>query len=141
MKTQTRVNAKNENIVIGILVVVLCFVFALFVDALNVFWKLALIMSSMLSFACGMVASDRRIGFLGAFFISFFLSPVVGFIFAVTSPQNEDDEYLEKMRELAESNVHTSSIADQLYKLNELRRDGILTEDEFATQKEKLLNS
>ena len=45
------------------------------------------------------------------------------------------------MLEVAENNVPGTSVADQLYKLNELRKDGVITENEFNAQKEKLLNS
>lgn len=49
------------------------------------------------SFVIGIVGSNRKIGFLGVFFISLLLSPLIGLIFALTSKNKEDEQYKEEL--------------------------------------------
>ncbi|MCF8448952.1 MAG: SHOCT domain-containing protein [Taibaiella sp.] len=53
----------------------------------------------------------------------------------------KDDEYKEKMLERAAASAPALSVAEELTKLNELRKEGVITDDEFAIQKERLLNA
>jgi len=53
----------------------------------------------------------------------------------------QDEAYQERLFEVSSQLASSSSVADQLHKLNELRKDGVLTDDEFESQKYKLLNS
>ena len=46
----------------------------------------------------GFIGMEKRIGFLGAFFVSLLFSPLIGFIVAVVSPSNEK---IAKDKELA----------------------------------------
>ncbi len=88
-----------------------------------------------------MLGRDRKIGVLGAYALSLLLSPLIGLIMTLSSTKLIDEEYQEKMLDIAENKTAASSIADQLYKLNELRIQGVLSDEEFTIQKERLLNS
>ena len=69
MKKQ--VTAKDDLIVIAILLVIVVVACLLFSDILSLYWKLVFIVSTLLSYACGMVGKTRKIGFTKAFFIAF----------------------------------------------------------------------
>ncbi len=45
----------------------------------------------------GVIASKRKLGFFGGFILSLILSPLIGFIFAILSPNLADIEFKEKM--------------------------------------------
>ena len=51
------------------------------------------------------------------------------------------EEQAPEVAEEAPSPVPTADLAEQLKKLAELREQGILTEDEFAAEKKKLLGT
>jgi len=103
---------------------------------------LLLISHTIISLIAAGIGKGRKIGFITAFFVSFLTSIVVGFIIVFNSPKLKDEEYKLKMLELTGSNNKASaSVADELLKLNELRKEGIITEEEFAVQKSKVLNS
>ena len=51
----------------------------------------------------GMIGKERKIGFGLAFFLAVLLSPVVGFVFVLSPPGIKDEEYQEKMLEMAEN--------------------------------------
>jgi hypothetical protein len=53
----------------------------------------------------------------------------------------KDEEYKQKMLERAGANAPTLSVAEELSKLNDLRKEGTISHDEFAIQKDRLLNS
>jgi len=50
-------------------------------------------------FVVGAVGSSRKLGFAEAFFISLFLSPLVGLIFALTSKNKKAEKYEREMLE------------------------------------------
>lgn len=57
--------------------------------------------------------------------------------------KKEVKEAIYKAQEMAQQNNSTTSssgVADELIKLNELKNQGVLSEEEFAEQKKKLLN-
>lgn len=93
-----------------------------------------------LCFVVGLLGIERKIGYGWAFIASFFLSPLVGFVLTMVSPKFKDEEYKQKMFEVADRATSTLA-ADQLFKLNELRKEGVLTEEEFQSQKQKILNT
>ena len=108
------------------------------------FVRMLLIINIISSGVIGLIGRNRRIGFGGAFFLSLLASPVVGLIATLISPTREDEAYKERMMELTEQGTQTqqvssSNTADQLYKLNELRKDGVLTQEEFDSEKAKIL--
>ncbi len=123
-----------------ILITLIYFAMLVFIASyLTMFWVLVFTLSYIFTVAAGMIGKDRKIGFWPAFLIASFI-PVLGFIFALISPKKEDEAYRERMMEIAEQN-NASSVADQLYRLNELRKEGVLSDEEFAMQKDRLLNS
>lgn len=139
MGTRKQKKLGSDEIALVILSEVAGIVLVCSVDFLSNFIKLSFIYCFLLSIIPAFIGKERKIGFLKAFFASFLLSPLIGFIVAATSSRLHDEQYQEKMLTLAENSV-SSSVADQLHKLNELRKEGVLTNEEFSLQKEKLLN-
>jgi hypothetical protein len=105
-----------------------------------------------LSFIAGYIGSDRKIGFWGGFLLSIFLSPLIGFIVVALSKVSQQEEYeeeilqtqIQQQKTLERISEQTAagtqlSISDEILKLKDLQERGILTEDEFETQKRKLL--
>lgn len=113
-------------------------------------------------------ASARGRSGVGFFFLSLLLSPLLGLIVLLLIPnlaqadsvtalrareeeqkqeatRREHERHLESLKALTASktvqvpSVTATSTADELAKLAQLRDRGILTEDEFRTQKETLL--
>lgn len=102
----------------------------------------------VLSAIVGAIGGERKIGVAGAFFVSLFLSPLIGLIITISSPRKEDEKIKEESLNLQRQQVETlssiknnGSIADELIKLSELKDKGILTLEEFEIQKQKILNS
>ena len=140
MKTEQEERANADLTVIAILVGLALFLIICFLDSLGTYFRAVSIMCILLSFVVGIIAKDRKIGFPIAFFISLLLSPLIGLVITLNSAKTKDEEYKEKMLEIVENNAVSSSVADQLHKLNELRKEGVLTDEEFNEQKEKLLH-
>lgn len=102
------------------------------------------------SFVVGFIGIGRKIGFWGAFGVSLLLSPIIGFIIALVSKNEEDEAYKEKILTVQQdqqealkkiSVTKTVSIADELEKLKRLREDNMITADEFEKLKNKVINS
>ena len=105
------------------------------------------------SFVVGFVGSGRKIGFLGAFFLSLLLSPLIGLIVALVSKNEADEAYKEKVLTVQQKQQETLmklsstekpkivSIADELEKLKRLREENLITEDEFQNLKNKVIYS
>ena len=110
----------------------------------------------MLSFVVAVIAGNRGRSVFGFFLLSMVLSPVISGIILLASPVVEPDDPDEREREEAEwrrsearklteavapvAPTVTVSLADELTKLAALRDKGVLTEDEFAGQKRRLLS-
>ena len=95
-------------------------------------------------------AMNKNIGFFGAWIIGAGIGTLIAFVLGtniglgagivssliavVTSSTKSEykDEPPQKK---------SSSVADELTKLNQLKSNGVITEDEFQEQKKKLLNS
>jgi hypothetical protein len=106
----------------------------------------------LLSFVGGYIGSDRKIGFFGAFALCLFLSPLIGIIIAALSKYEYEEEYentvletqvkqqatLEKIVEQA-AQKSTVSVSDELIKLKSLMDQGVLSEQEFEVQKQRIL--
>jgi len=56
----------------------------------------------VLAIVCAALGSERRIGFIGAFFASIFLSPLIGFIIVLASERNSTTILTPKWKELQE---------------------------------------
>ena len=101
--------------------------------------KMGILFSLPFCIAVGLIGKKREIGYGKAVIISLFVSPIIGLIFALLSPNVKDEEYKQKMLELA-ANKNQASNLDELLKLNELRKDGAITQEEFDIEKTKILN-
>lgn len=101
----------------------------------------------------GAIGSGRKIGFLGAFFFSLLLSPLIGIIITMLSPSAEDEAYkkeilqatknlslLKAKDENAETVTQTNTVHD-LEVLHDLMTKGILTEEEYLLKKTKILEN
>lgn len=98
----------------------------------------------------GLIAAQRGRSGFGFFFLSLLLSPLLGLIAVVATPNlaQEDARAREResdrsfQRNLAASAVPqpVASFADEVEKLAALRERGVITHDEFAAEKSKLLS-
>jgi hypothetical protein len=133
-----KATGKKDTTLFALIVGVAGLIFVFTSGSLGSQWRTFGITFFFFCFVVAFIGSARSIGFGGAFFASFFLSPVIGLIITLTSSKIKDGELKEKMLEAAEK-TNPALVADQLYKLNELRKEGVLTDEEFNVQKEKLL--
>ena len=134
---QTQKASRNDGVVIAIILIAAVFLLLMYDTYFSSFGHMLIGAHLVLSFIAGMIARDRRIGFGTVFLVSLLLSSIVGFVIALTSKSLKDVEETKKMQEI----VYTTSVAEQLLKLNELRKEGILTDEEFQAQKAKLLGA
>ena len=107
----------------------------------------------ILSFVVGFIGNDRKIGFGGAFFISLIFSPLIGLIFTLISKTNAEEKYRESvletqrsqqesLKKLSESKVtQKNSIADEIEKLQSLKNNNIISEEEFVRLKNKIIDT
>lgn len=104
----------------------------------------------VLSIIIGVVGSSRKIGFLGGFFLSLLLSPLIGIIITVSSKTNDairyEKEILETQKKQHETleqikSQNVSSIADDLKKIKELLLNSVITEEEFEKMKKKIISN
>ena len=79
------------------------------------------------------IGDKRRIGAITTFFVCLILSPIVGFIAVMDSPKKADGNVATNKA------VKEIDYTEQLTRLNDLRKDGALTEEEFNSEKQKLL--
>lgn len=100
------------------------------------------------AFIVGIIGANRKIGFGGALFISLLLSPLIGIIITATSKTDEDvkmeQEALKIQKEQLDALANqkpSTSIADELKKLADLKESGVITEEEFEAQKQKILSA
>lgn len=98
----------------------------------------------VLSIVAGIIGDKRKIGFVGAFFLSLFLSPIIGLIITCLSKSLSTEKHesimLEKANEQSEALRQISKVnyTDELIKLKQLLDADILTKEEFEVEKEKL---
>lgn len=99
------------------------------------------------SLAVGAIGANRNIGFGGAFFLSLFLSPVIGLIFTLVSKSDDqikfETELLSNAKKQTEGilNAGGKSFTDELFKLKSLLDSGLITREEFEIEKENLRSS
>ena len=103
-------------------------------------WQIVLIFLilfyPLLCIGVGAIGKNRKIGFWGAFLISFFLTPIIGIIIALISP--ERDRPVIKDQSKTDTAI---SVADELKKIQELKDAGTITDEEFTDLKNKLLKN
>lgn len=83
----------------------------------------------VLSMFVGAISKKRKLGEWPGFLLSLLLSPLIGFLIALSSPR----------KDFMVNGNHSPIIADEIEKLSNLRASGVLTEEEFNAQKAKLL--
>lgn len=90
------------------------------------------------SLIIGFVGEKKTIGFFGAFFVSLLLSPIIGLVITMLS---KDKAQLQKEQALINMALTTNqiSVAEEIGKLADLKERGLITQDEFDNQKEKIL--
>lgn len=84
------------------------------------------------SLIVGIAGSDTSMGFLGSFFLSLLLSPIIGFIIVLILPSEKD---------IRKRNAASVSTADELAKFKQLHTDGVISDAEFIKQRKRLLNN
>ncbi len=98
----------------------------------------------VLSFVVAVIAANRGRSVFGFFLLSLVLSPIISGIILVSSPviepEEDDDRGRDEPAEQPAARPVQLSTADELMKLAALRDKGVLTEDEFAGQKRRLLS-
>lgn len=102
----------------------------------------------LFSLIVGFIGSGRRIGFLGACFLSLILSPVIGLIITVISKSKLDEEMQIRQIELQKEQVellkgkkpgsNQDNYTEELEKLASLRDRKVINEEEFQKLKTKL---
>lgn len=85
------------------------------------------------SMLCGAYAHTLDRGFLGYFLLSMVLSPIIVFILLLIIGKKNTENIV-----VVEQKVTTTNI-DELMKLGELLEKGLISKEEFETQKAKLL--
>jgi phosphate/sulfate permease len=98
------------------------------------------------SLVAGVVGMDRKIGFWGAFFLSLFLSPLIGLIIAFASKNNTPEDVVIvnqeppiKQESSDKQELKSNDSIDRIREAYELKQKGALTEEEFQTIKKRLL--
>ena len=126
---------------------------------MGAFWIIWII----LAIGVGYLANSRGRSGLGFFLFSLLLSPLIGFVIVLIMSNLVEEEAKERLRrrdherhlesiraiasakdsnvkvEPAPKNQASISVTDELIKLAELRDKGILTEQEFQSQKAAIL--
>lgn len=93
----------------------------------------------------GYAGSDRKIGFGFAFLSSLLLTPLIGFIITILSPNKAQTEYYENLnkekRTLEVSNEYDSMTkrSKELDKLQEMRKSGDISNEDYQIMKNKLI--
>lgn len=96
------------------------------------------------SLVVGAIGINRNIGFAGAFFLSLFLSPVIGLIFTLMSKSDDqikfETELLSNAKKQTEGILKAGdkSFTDELYKLKSLLDSDLITREEFEMEKVNL---
>jgi phosphate/sulfate permease len=99
----------------------------------------------------GAIGSNRKIGFAGAFFLSLFLSPLIGLIISLFSKSKSDIAFQDELLETQKSQTQTIdklliqqekiSISDEIQKAKNLLDIGAINQEEFDKIKKRLMDS
>lgn len=99
----------------------------------------------VLALVMGAVGSTRKIGFWGAFLLSLILSPLIGGIITLVSAQETSTAPLSfggqplAVPPAEPEALTVNTLDEQLRKLTAMKKDGLITEDEFDQLRKKLL--
>ncbi|MBO0938687.1 SHOCT domain-containing protein [Fibrella sp. HMF5335] len=103
----------------------------------------------ILSLFVGLIGSSRKIGFWSAFFLSLFLSPLLGLIFTIVSKSQSQEAFEQRTLDLHHKQLQTMqqgsfvrpSVSDELRKLKQLADEGLLSSAEYEAQRSKILGN
>jgi hypothetical protein len=90
-----------------------------------------------LSLVVAWIGDDKKIGMWGALFISLIFSPVIGLL--VTYMSGDKVYATAKTDKPIES--PTKSVEERLFDLNEMKEQGLLSEEEYLKQRERIIGS
>lgn len=95
----------------------------------------------LLALVCGLIGQHRKIGFWGAFFVSLILSPLIGFIVAILSPDDAPPPPPVRVdvTSVQEKLNPNASLSEQLKQLYDLKENGAITQEEYVAAKSKML--
>ena len=90
----------------------------------------------------GMIASNKNRSFLGYFMLGALLSPLIGIGAALAVKDNSVPtiQKVEVQNTSPKSDNKTSEGADKLKQLNNLKEQGLITDDEFEEKRKKIVN-
>lgn len=92
-----------------------------------------------ISLLIGIIGSNKKVGFVGAFLISLLLSPIIGVLILLFLP-NKEDENKKVIKEINNITKEVKpSIVDEMKKLNEMRSNNQITEEDYFTMRKKIL--
>jgi hypothetical protein len=91
----------------------------------------------ILSSVVAVMGDSRKIGSFNAFFLSIFLSPLVGLVFTLSSKRNDTIAFEKALLE-KQTNNYTNYI-DELYKLQKLYESNSIDEEFYNSEKARLV--
>jgi len=90
----------------------------------------------VLSSVIAVIGDTRKIGSFKAFFLSIFLSPIIGLIVTLSSKRNDTIAFENAL--LDKQNISDKNYIDEMYKLQKLYESKAIDEDYYITEKERL---
>ena len=90
----------------------------------------------------GMIASNKNRSFFGYFMLGALLSPLIGIGAALIVKDNSvpNIQKVEVHNTSSKSDNKTSEGADKLKELNNLKEQGLITDEEFEEKRKKIVN-
>ena len=108
---------------------------------------IGLIFYVVLALVMGGIGVDRRVGFWWPFLFSLFLTPIIGFVIAITSKRLSDirheKEVLNAIKgtpaNMEATKAHLGQVATEIERLKALQDSGVLSPSEFEDLKRKAI--
>lgn len=108
-----------------------------------------LVASAFIAVIIGAFGKEKKIGFWGAFLLSFFFTPLVGILVVIFSKSKADIEREARSYKIQqeqkeaigrmEARQATSNMVDELAKLQTLLEKGAITREEFDSMKASVM--
>ncbi len=101
------------------------------------------------SIIIGIIGSNRKIGFGGAFFLSLLLSPLIGLIFTLVSKSLAAEKFEQELLKTQKmqqktiekiTNQNLNTFTEDLRKIKDLLDNGILNSEEYEKIKKHIIN-
>jgi len=99
--------------------------------------------------AIGKLGEKRKIGFTATFTLSLLLSPLIGLLAALLSKDLAKEQREQKMLQTQEAMLSNmtkgtganggASVSEEIKRLQTMKEEGLLTEEEYALAKKKVL--